>query len=60
MYVELAILALFVFLYSMVAGRIERSAISGPMVFVIAGFLMAHGISANPLARWIERKEAGK
>jgi len=40
MYVELAILALFIFLYSIVAGRIERSAISGPMVFVIAGFLM--------------------
>ncbi len=40
MYVELAILALFVFIYSMVAGRIERSAISGPMVFVIVGFLM--------------------
>ena len=40
MYVELAILALFVFLYSMVAGRIERSVISGPMVFVVAGFLM--------------------
>jgi len=40
MYVALGILALFVFIYSMVAGRIERSAISGPMVFVVAGFLM--------------------
>ncbi len=40
MYVELAILALFIFLYSMVAGRIERSVISGPMVFVVFGFLM--------------------
>jgi len=40
MYLELAILALFIFIYSMVAGRIERSAISGPMVFVVAGFLM--------------------
>lgn len=40
MYVELGIFALFVFIYSMVAGRIERSAISGPMVFVVAGFLM--------------------
>ena len=40
MYVELAILALFIFVYSMVAGRIERSAISGPMVFVVAGFLI--------------------
>ena len=40
MYTELGILALFVFFYSMVAGRIERSVISGPMVFVAAGFLM--------------------
>ena len=40
MYTELAILALFIFIYSMVAGRIERSAISGPMVFVVVGFLM--------------------
>ena len=40
MYVELAILALFIFIYSMVAGRIERSAISGPIVWVVAGFLM--------------------
>jgi NhaP-type Na+/H+ or K+/H+ antiporter len=40
MYAELAILALFIFVYSLVAGRVERSAISGPMIFVIAGFLM--------------------
>ena len=40
MYVELAILALFIFLYSMVAGRIERSVISGPIIFVVVGFLM--------------------
>jgi len=40
MYVQLAILALFIFIYSMVAGRVERSPISGPMVFVVAGFLM--------------------
>lgn len=40
MYIELAILALFIFIYSLVAGRIERSMISGPMVFVVAGFLM--------------------
>jgi len=40
MYIVLAILALFIFIYSMVAGRIERSAISGPMVFVVGGFLM--------------------
>lgn len=40
MYLELAILALFVFIYSLVAGRVERSVVSGPMVFVVAGFLL--------------------
>ena len=40
MYIELAILALFVFCYSLIAGRVERAAASGPMVFVAAGFLM--------------------
>jgi NhaP-type Na+/H+ or K+/H+ antiporter len=40
MYVELAVLALFVFCYSIVAGRIERMAMSGPIIFVFAGFFM--------------------
>ena len=40
MYVELAVLALFVFCYSLVAGRVERMALSGPIIFVCAGFLM--------------------
>lgn len=40
MYNELALLALFVLLYSMVAGRLERSVVSGPIVFVAAGLLM--------------------
>ncbi len=40
MYDELAILALFIFLYSLIAGRIERSAVSGPIVLVAAGILM--------------------
>ena len=40
MYVELAVLALFVFCYSLVAGRVERAAASGPIVFVAAGFMM--------------------
>ena len=40
MYIELAILALFIAVYSMVAGRIERSVISGPIIFVLAGFLI--------------------
>jgi NhaP-type Na+/H+ or K+/H+ antiporter len=40
MYTELAIFALFVFCYSLVAGRVERAAASGPIVFVVAGLLM--------------------
>jgi NhaP-type Na+/H+ or K+/H+ antiporter len=40
MYIELAIFALFVFCYSLVAGRRERTAISGPIIFVASGFLM--------------------
>jgi len=40
MYVELAIVAFFIFVYSLIAGRVERSIISGPMVFVTAGLLM--------------------
>lgn len=37
MYNNLAVLAIFAFLYSAVAGRIERSWLSGPIVFVIFG-----------------------
>jgi NhaP-type Na+/H+ or K+/H+ antiporter len=40
MYNELAIFALFVFFYSIVAGRVERAAASGPIVFVFAGLIM--------------------
>jgi len=40
MYIELAIFALFAFFYSIVAGRLERTAISGPIVFVVSGLLM--------------------
>jgi NhaP-type Na+/H+ or K+/H+ antiporter len=40
MYIELAIFALFVFCYSIVAGRLERAATSGPIVFVLSGLLM--------------------
>jgi len=44
MYLELAILTLFIFVYSLVAGRVERSVISGPMVFVISGFLLGPSV----------------
>jgi NhaP-type Na+/H+ or K+/H+ antiporter len=40
MYQELAILAIFVFIYSIFAGRIERSNLSGPIIFVVVGFLL--------------------
>ncbi|WP_153913197.1 cation:proton antiporter [Shewanella sp. TC10] len=40
MYEELAILAIFAFCYSVIAGRVENSMISGPMVFVVVGFVL--------------------
>ena len=46
MYAELAILAVFIFLYSAVAGGLERTRISGPMVF--AKGLIRRGL----LCRW--------
>ena len=40
MYQNAAILAAFLLIYSAVAGRIERSWISGPIVFVAVGFIL--------------------
>ncbi len=40
MYESLAIFAIFLFCYSVVAGRVEKTMISGPMIFVFAGFVM--------------------
>jgi NhaP-type Na+/H+ or K+/H+ antiporter len=40
MYVELAVLAICVFLYSAVAGGIERSSVSGPMIFTVVGLII--------------------
>ena len=40
MYQTLAIVALFVLVYSSVAGRIERSWVSGPIVFTLFGLLI--------------------
>ncbi|HMB60157.1 MAG TPA: cation:proton antiporter [Xanthomonadales bacterium] len=37
---QLAFLAIFVFLFSLVSGRVSRSFISGPMIFVATGLLM--------------------
>lgn len=40
MYADLAILAVIVFTYSLIAGRLEQTIISGPMVFVLVGVLV--------------------
>jgi NhaP-type Na+/H+ or K+/H+ antiporter len=39
-YLDLAILALFILVYSSVAGRVERTWISGPIVFTLFGLLI--------------------
>jgi NhaP-type Na+/H+ or K+/H+ antiporter len=45
MYLNAALLALFAFLYALVSGRVERSRISGPIVFVVAGLVLGPGVS---------------
>ena len=40
MYIELAILSLFVFIYSLIAGRLQRSLLSGPIVWVLTGVVI--------------------
>jgi hypothetical protein len=40
MYENAAMLAAFLLIYSAVAGRIERSWISGPIVFTGVGFIL--------------------
>jgi NhaP-type Na+/H+ or K+/H+ antiporter len=45
MYVTLAIVAGLIFFYSLVAKGVEKTIISGPMVFVVVGFLVgSHGL----------------
>ena len=39
MYNNLAVLAAFAFLFSVIAGRIERSVVTGPMVYIFFGLL---------------------
>ncbi len=49
MYTNLAVLAVFALLYSLVAGRLERTPISGPIVF------LSFGLLAGPLGLgWLE------
>jgi sodium/hydrogen antiporter len=40
MYQNAALLAAFLLIYSVIAGRVERSLISGPIVFIAVGFLL--------------------
>ncbi len=37
MYENLAVLALFAFVYSVIAGRLDRTALNGPAVYLIFG-----------------------
>jgi NhaP-type Na+/H+ or K+/H+ antiporter len=39
-YITFAIFASFAFLYSLIAGKIEKSAISGPIIFTLCGYLL--------------------
>jgi NhaP-type Na+/H+ or K+/H+ antiporter len=39
MYSSLAVLVLFAFLFSVIAGRVERSAVTGPIVFIAFGLI---------------------
>lgn len=44
MYQNAALLAIFAFLFAIVSGRLERSWLSGPIVFVTIGFLLGPAI----------------
>ena len=44
MYHNAAILAVVAFLFAIVSSRVERSWLSGPIVFVVAGFLLGPGV----------------
>jgi len=40
MYAELALIAVLVFLFSIISGRVEKLPISGPIIFVVIGMLL--------------------
>jgi len=49
MYLQFAILAVFALLYSLIAGRLERTSLSGPMVF------LSFGVIAGPMVLgWLQ------
>ena len=39
MYSNLAVMVLFAFVYSVIAGRVERSAVTGPIIFIAFGLI---------------------
>ncbi len=41
MYEELAVLSVFTFIYSVISGRVEKMAISGPIIFVCVGLVFS-------------------
>src|SRR5215469_10555081 len=45
MYENAALLAVFLLIYSAIAGRVERSLISGPLAFTTVGFLLGPDVS---------------
>ena len=55
MYESLALLAIFILIYSSVAGAVERSWISGPIVFTCFGLLI--GPEGFDLITWETNKE---
>ena len=51
MYETLVILALFTFVYSLFAGLIDRTVVSGPIIFCVFGVLVGpHGVNLLPIA----------
>lgn len=55
MYATLAVLAAFAFVYSVVASRLERTPLSGPVVF------LAFGVVAGPdVLGWLDLSVEGK
>ncbi len=51
MYETLAVLGLFTFIYSLIAGRVEKTWVSGAIIFCIFGVLVGpHGFNLLPLA----------
>ena len=56
MYIEFAVVALFALLYSLVAGRLERTPITGPIVFLTFG-LVAGPLGLGWLNLDVDRQE---